>query len=142
MPLGTVTGEDDIMDRLREIEGVDVMEGDYVEDSYKPEVDPVTQLFNPYMLVKFNGSFQLYDNGIVGPEKDTQRASITIYIASPDDRTTREYRDSVREKLLTNFRPTDGGPLRPGNAYAFVDPDVGYHRYVHALSFSYTFNLS
>lgn len=140
--LSTVPGEDNIVTRIKEIEGVDVMESDYTDDSYLPDVDDTTKLFKPYILVKFNGGFQQYDNGICGPEKDTQRATFTVYIVSPDDRITREFRDQVREKMLTNFRPTDGSSLRPGNSYSFVDPDLGYHRYVHALAFSYLFNLS
>lgn len=139
--LGTVTGEDDIVLKLKELAGIDVMEGDYTDDSFLPVVDE-NKLFKPYMLVKFNGAFQVYENGICGPEKDTQRATFTVYIVSPDDRVTREYRDKVREKMLTNFRPTDGSSLRPGNSYSFTDPDLGYHRYVHALAFSYLFNLS
>jgi len=139
--LNTLPGEIDIVNKLKEILGIDVMEGDYVDDGYIPVVD-ANKLFKPYMLVKFNGSFQQYDNGIAGPELDTQRATFTVYAVSPDDRTTRALRDQVRVKMLTNFRPTDGGSLRPGNAYSFVDPDLGFHRYVHALSFSYTFNLS
>ena len=141
MPLATLAGEIDIINKLKEIPGVDVMEGDYVDDSYLPEVDS-NKLFKPYILVKFNGSFQEYDNGICGPDKDTQRATITVYCVSPEDRVTRTIRDQVRVKMLTNFRPTDGGPLRPGNAFSFVDPDLGYHRYVHALAYTYTFNLS
>lgn len=140
MPLNTVPGEDDIVDRIKEIDGVDVMESDYVDDSYIPVVD-ANKMFKPYILVKFNGGFQHYDHGIVGPEKDTQRATFTVYIVSPDDRTTRLIRDQVRVKLFTDFRPTDGGFLRPGNSYSFVDPDLGFHRYVHALAFSYMFNL-
>lgn len=141
MPLSTVPGEDDIVTRLKEIPGVDVMESDYTDDSYVPEVD-ANKMFKPYLLVKFNGGFQDYDNGICGPEKDTQRATFTVYVVSPDDRTTRDLRDQVRQKMLTDFRPTDGSSLRPGNSYSFVDPDLGYHRYVHAPSFSYKFNLS
>jgi len=141
MPLGTYPGEEDIVEKLREIEGVDIMEGDYVDDSYLPDVDE-NKLFKPYALVKFHGSFQAYDNGIVGPEKDTQRASFTVYVVSPDDATTRKLRDQVRVKLLTDFRPEDGSSLRPGNAFSFTDPDLGYHRYVHALAYSYQFNLS
>lgn len=141
MALGTYTGELDILAKVREIPGLDVMEGDYVDDSYLPSVD-ANKLFKPYALVKFHGSFQAYDNGIVGPDKDTQRATFTVYVVSPDDATTRKLRDQVRVKMLTNFRPTDGSSLRPGNAYSFTDPDLGYHRYVHALAFSYQFNLS
>lgn len=141
MPLATTPGEDDIIAKLKTIPGVDVMPGDYVEDSYLPKVD-ANKLFKPYMLVKFNGGFQAYDNGIVGPEKDTQRATFTVYVVSPDDKVTRQIRDQVREKMLTNFRPTDGSSLRPGNSYSFVDPDLGYHRYVQAIAFTYQFNLS
>lgn len=141
MPLNTVPGEDDIVARIKEIEGVDVHESDYTDDSYLPTVD-ANKLFKPYILVKFNGGFQAYDNGICGPEKDSQRATFTVYVVSPDDRVTRGLRDQVREKMLTNFRPTDGSSLRPGNSYSFVDPDLGYHRYVHATAFSYLFNLS
>lgn len=141
MPLGTTPGETDITNKLKTIDKVDVMEGDYTDDSYLPDVD-ANGLFKPYILVKFNGSLQEYDNGIVGPEKDTQRATFTVFVVSPDDRVSRILRDQVREKMLTNFRPTDGSFLRPGNAYSFVDPELGYHRYVHALAYSYKFNLS
>jgi len=141
MPVASATGEDDILAKIKTIVGVDVMESDYVDDSYLPVLD-ANKMFKPYILVKFNGGFPEYDNGICGPEKDTQRASITVYVVTPDARTTRTFRDQVREKMLTNFRPTDAGPLRPGNSYSFVDPDLGFHRYVQALSFSYTFNLS
>lgn len=141
MPLATVPGEDTIVARLKEILGVDVMEGDYTDDSYLPTLDE-NKMFKPYLLVKFNGGFQAYDNGICGPEKDTQKATFTVYVVTPDDRTTRDIRDQVRQKMLTNFQPTDGSSLRPGNSYSFVDPDLGFHRYVHATAFSYLFNLS
>ena len=141
MPLASLPGETDIVNKVKEIPGVDVMESDYVDDSYEPVVDE-NKLFKPYILVKFNGGFQAYDNGIVGPETDTQRATFTVYVVSPDDQTTRNIRDQVRVKMLTSFSPTDGSSLRPGNSFSFVDPDLGYHRYVHASSFSYLFNLS
>lgn len=141
MPVASSTGEDDILNKIKEIVGVDVMESDYTDDSYLPTLD-ANKMFVPYILVKFNGGYPEYDNGICGPEKDTMRSTVTVYVVSPDARTTRTFRDQVRTKLLTNFRPTDGGSLRPGNSYSFVDPDLGYHRYVQALSFSYSFNLS
>lgn len=141
MPLETVPGEDDILARVRTVPGIDVIEGEYTQDSFAPKTD-ANKMFRPYALVKFNGSFQSYDNGIVGPEKDTQRATITIYVVSPDDRTSRILRDQIRIALLTDFSPTDGSALRPGNSYSFTDPDLGYHRYVHTLGFSYLTNLS
>lgn len=140
MTVSSALGEDDILAKMKEIEGVDVMEGDYTDDSYLPEMDE-NKMFVPYMLVKFNGGFPAYDDGICGPEKDTMRATFTVYVVSPDARTTRVFRDQVREKMLTNFRPTDAGSLKPGNSFSFTDPDLGYHRYVQALSFSYQFNL-
>ena len=51
MALATLPGEQDILAKLREIPGVDVMEGDYVDDGYIPVVDS-NKLFKPYMLVK------------------------------------------------------------------------------------------
>lgn len=141
MPIASTIGEDDIIAKVKTIPGVDVMESDYVDDGYVPVLD-ANKMFKPYMLIKFNGGFPAYDNGICGPEKDTQRASITVYVVTPDARTTRLLKDQVREKLLTNFRPGDGSSLKAGNSYSFVDTDIGYHRYVHAVSFSYTFNLS
>lgn len=141
MPLSAVAGEDDIIARIKEIPGIDVMEGDYTEDAYIPEMDEFKR-FVPYVLVKFNGAYQDYDNGICGPDKDTLRGTFTVYVVSPDDRVTRILRDQVRTKMLTDFRPTDGSALRPGNSYSFVDPDLGLHRHVHALAFTYMFNLS
>lgn len=140
MPLSASAGENDILAKLKTIPGVDVMESDYTDDSYVP--DQVNGLFKPYIQVKFNGAFQEYNNGIVGPDKDTLRANFTVYVVSPDAATTRNIRDQVRVKLLTNFRPTDGSSLRPSTSFSFVDPDLGFHRYVQALSFNYSFNLS
>lgn len=142
MPLSTVAGEDDIIAKLRTIEGVDVIEGEYTQDSWNPQVDPVNKMFAPYLLVKFNGGFPAYENGICGPEKDTQRATFSVFVVSPDDRKTREYRDRVRELMLTDFRPTDGSSLRPTGGYSFIDADLGYHRYVSNVGFSYMTNLS
>jgi len=141
MPLAQTPGEDDIIARLRTIPGVDVMEGEYTPDGYVPPVDSAG-LFKPYILVRFDAPQTGYDPGIADPSWDTQRASLVTYIVSPDDRVTRQIRDQVREKLLINFRPTDGGFLRPKSGFNFVDPDLGYHRYVQAIGFTYNFNLS
>lgn len=138
MALSASPGEDDILARLAEIPGVDVMESDYVDDSYAPKGEQ----FPPYILVKFNGAFQEYDNGIVGPDKDSLRTNFTVYVVSPEASVTRSIRDQVRVKLLTNFHPTDGSSLRPSTSYSFVDADLGFHRYVQALSFNYSFNLN
>ena len=141
MPLNAVQGEDDITAKLRTLPGVDVIEGEYTPDGYVPVTD-AQKMFKPYLLIKFNGGFPSYDNGIVGPEKDTQRATFSVYIVTPVDRVTRQIRDQVRELMLTDFRPTDGSSLRPTGGYSFIDADLGYHRYVANIGFSYTFNLS
>lgn len=141
MPLSASPGEDSIIAKIKEIPGIDVMESDYTDDSYIPETD-ANKMFVPYVQVKFDGAFQTYDNGICGPERDTLRATFTVYVVSPDAANARDLRDQVRVKLLSNFRPTDGSFLRPGNSYSFVDPDLGYQRYVQVMAFSYQFNLS
>lgn len=141
MPLNTLPGEDDIVAKLRTIAGVDVMEGEYASDSFVPTVD-ANKMFVPYMLVKFFPAFPGYDDGICGPEKDTLRATFGVYVVSPDDNTTRSFVGQVREKMLTNFRPTDGSSLKPTGGYSFVDSDLGYNRYVSNIGFSYMTNLS
>lgn len=142
MPLDSIQGEDDVLAKLREIPGVDVSEGEYTDDSYVPKVDPATQMFKPYLLIKWNAAFPTNDNGIVGPEKDTLRNSFSVYVVSPDDRTTRIIRNQVREKMLTNFAPTDGSALKPTGGFSFVDADLGYNRFAHNIGFSYWTNLS
>lgn len=141
MSLNSLQSEDDIMDKLKTIPGVDVIEGEYTEDSFVPKED-ANKMFRPYLLVKFNGGFPAYDNGIVGPELDTQRASFSIYIVAPDDRVARDIRSQVRIKMLTDFQPTDSSSLRPTGGFSFVDSDLGYNRYAHNIGFAYTFNLS
>lgn len=141
MPLSMTPGQDDIVAKLKEIQGVDVMEGEYTDDSYVPVVDD-NKLFRPYILTGFFPATMTVDNGIAQPEKDTQRATIEVFVVSPDDRLTRVLADQAREKLLISFRPTDSSFLRAKGGYKFVDPDLGYHRYVQVLSFTYTFNLS
>jgi hypothetical protein len=140
--LGQLAGEDDIVARLKQIPGVDVIQGEYTSDSYLPSVDTTTGLFKPYILLKIDAATQFFDNGIADPAWDTQKAGIQVFVVSPDDRVTRGIRDQVREKLLSGFRPTDGSYLRPRGGYSFIDPDLGFHRYVQVLGFTYTFNLT
>lgn len=137
----TGPGELDILAKIRTIPGVDVIEGEYTNDSYKPKVDPISKMFKPYLLVKFNGGFATNDNGIVSSLHDTGRASITVFVVSPDDGVSRDLRDQLRVKMLDRFEPTDGSALRPGGSYSFVDSDLGYNRYAQVTSFSYTYNL-
>lgn len=141
MPLNSEPGEDDVMAKLRTIPGVDIVEGEYTPDSWTPDVD-ANGLFKPYFTVKFNAGFPTYDNGIVGPEKDSLRNTFSVYVASPDDRLTRNLRNQVREKMLTDFAPTDGSSLKPTGGFSFVDSDLGYNRYVHNIGFAYQTNLS
>lgn len=141
MPLDTSAGEQDIVAKIKTIPGVDVFEGEYLPDSFVPVVD-ANKMFKPYLLIKFNAGFPTYDNGIVGPDKDTLRNTFSVYVVSPVDRVTRNIRDQVRQKMLTDFRPTDGSSLRPAGGYSFIDTDLGYHRYVHNIGFAYTTNLS
>jgi hypothetical protein len=129
------------MNRIRTVPGIDVIEGEYTPDSFKPKTD-ANGMFDPYVLVKFNGDFPAHENGIVGPDKDTQRASFSIYVVAPDDRIARDIRNQIRVVLLTNFAPTDGSSLRATGGYSFVDSDLGYQRYAHNAAFSYLRNLS
>lgn len=141
MSVSAVPGEDSVVAQIKTIPGVDVYEGEYTPDSFNPTVD-ANNMFVPYILIKFSGAFSTVDNGICGPEKDTLRNTFSVYVVSPDDRTTRLLRDQVRAKMLTNFRPTDAGTLRPTGGFSFIDADLGYHRYVHNIGFAYNYNLS
>jgi hypothetical protein len=134
-------GEDDIITQLKTIAGVDVFNGEYTSDSYTPVVD-ANKLFKPYLTVKFNGAFPAHDNGITTPNLDMQRSTFSVYVVSPDDRVTRQIRNQVRIKMLTNFHPTDGSTLSPLSGLSFIDVDTGYQRYVHVIAFSFYFNLS
>lgn len=142
MPLEQLAGEDDIIAKIRELTDLDVFEGEYTPDGYKPELDPESKLFAPYITVKFHPAISGNDPGIADPAWDTQRGSFTVFVVSPDDRTTREIRDRVRVKLLKDFRPEDGSRIRVRGGFSFTDPDVGYHRYVQANEYTYVFNLS
>lgn len=141
MTLGTAAGELDIVNKIKEVPGIDVIEGEYTPDSYIPVTD-ANKMFVPYALIKFNGAFPWNDNGIVGPQYDTLRASFSVYVVAPTDRVARSIRDQVRIKLLTNFHPTDGSLLSNSTGLSFIDSDLGYNRYVHNVGFSYLFNLS
>lgn len=141
MPLDSMPGEDDVVARIKTIPGVDVFEGEYLPDSFTPVLD-ANKMFKPYLVIKFNAGFPTYDNGIVGPEKDSLRNTFSVYVVTPSDRVTRQIRNQVREKMLTNFVPRDGSSLRPQGGYSFVDTDLGYNRYVHNIGFAYQTNLS
>lgn len=141
MSLSSGPGELDIFNKIKEVPGIDVQEGEYTADSYSPVVD-ANKMFKPYALIKFNGAFPWNDSGIVGPQYDTLRASFSVYVVSPSDRVSRSIRDQIRVKLMTGFRPTDGSLLNNTSGLSFIDSDLGYNRYVHVVGFSYLFNLS
>jgi hypothetical protein len=141
MPLNSLQGEDDIITQLKTIAGVDVFNGEYTSDGYVPQTDANT-MFKPYLTVKFNGAFPAHDNGITTPDLDTQRATFSVYVITPDDRVTRNILNQVRVKMLTNFHPTDGSTLSPTGGQSFIDASSGLQRYCHVISFSYYFNLS
>jgi hypothetical protein len=141
MPLTFTLGENDVLTKIRTIPGVDVLEGEYAPDFWKPTVDDNGN-FIPYLTVKFNGAFPANDNGIVGPEKDTQRVSVSIYIIAPDSNISRQIRDQVTTVLLTDFKPTDGSSLRSAGSLSFIDTSLGHKRYVSSVSFNYLANLS
>lgn len=141
MPLTFTQGENDVLAKVQTIPGVDVLEGEYAPDNWLPDFDE-NDNFVPYLTVKFNGSFPANDNGIVGPEKDTQRVSVSIYIVAPDSNISRQIRDQVSVAMLTNFKPTDGSSLRSAGSLSFMDTSLGKKRYVSSLSFNYLANLS
>lgn len=141
--LSQLGSQDDIEARLRtlaEPENVDVAVGEYLGDSFKPEVDE-NGLFKPYILLSFIGSFPTYESGIVSPRQDTERATFGVYVVSPGDRISRELRDKIRE-LLIGYEPVDSGHIRATAGYSFVDTELGYHRYAYNISFAYITNLS
>lgn len=142
MPLEQLPGENAIIARLREIEGVDILEGEYTPDGWAPQVDPLNKLFTPYVTVKFHPATPGNDPGIADQSWDTQRASFTTFVVAPRDNLAREVRDKVRAKLLRAFSPPDGSRITARGGFAFADPDVGYHRYVQANEYTYMFNLS
>jgi hypothetical protein len=141
LTLASAAGELDILNKIKEVPGIDVQEGEYTADSFVPKVD-ANKMFKPYALIKFNGAFPWNDSGIVGPQYDTLRASFSVYIVSPTDRVSRKIRDDIRIKLMTNWHPTDGSLLSNTSGLSFIDTDLGYNRYVHVVGFSYLFNLS
>lgn len=141
MVLSIVNSEDDVIAQIKTVPGIDVYAGAYTPDSFNPRVD-AHGMFTPYVLVRFNGSYQTNDQGIIGYDKDTLRNTFTAYIVSPDDRTTRDLRDQVRQALLVDFQPTDSSSLAPAGGLSFVDADLGYNRYVNASDYYYITNLS
>lgn len=140
MPISQVPGQDDIMEQLRTIEGVEVYEGQYLTDGAVPKTN--TQgLFEPYITTVFGASYMGADRGIVSERYNTMRTTVTVYVVSPSDRLTRQYLDIVRDKLL-GFIPEDGTQLQPYGGYDFVDADLGVNRYVHSAVFQYSTNMS
>lgn len=119
--------------------GVSFMMGDYVMDSFVPTVDS-NGLFKPYVLCKVHTSYETKDNGICGKEKDPLQGSFSFYVVSPDGWVTQELTDSIREELRgKRFASSDS--LLVSGGYSFVDADLGYHRYVQNVGFTFRYNL-
>jgi hypothetical protein len=141
MSLDFILGEDDVTAKIKTVPGIDVMEGEYVFDSYVPDRD-ANGMWVPYVTIKFNGAFPAHDNGIVGPELDTQRISFSVYVCAPTSRVSRAIRDQITKALLTDFAPTDGSSLLPAGSLSFIDVSLGWKRYISNISYSYMANLS
>lgn len=139
MALDMLAGQDDIMDALRAIEGVDVYEGQYLTDGAVPSLDE-NGLFPPYITTIFGAVYQGSSRGIVSERLNTLRTTVTVYVVSPTDRLTREYIDKVRDALL-GLVPTDGTELQAFGGYDFVDADLGVNRYVHSSVYQYDTNM-
>lgn len=118
---------------------VDLMMGDYVMDSFVPESD-ANNLFTPYILCKIHTSYETADNGICEKSADPLQGSFSLYIVSPDGWITQELTDNVRI-ALRGKRFVDTGPLLVSGGYSFVDADLGYHRYVQNIGFTFQHNL-
>lgn len=122
------------------VKNVDVMMGDYTMDSYIPKVDG-NGLFSPYILCKVHTSYETSDNGIVGKDKDPLQGSFSFYIVTPDGWATQKLTDLVRTTLRgKRFAGSDA--LTVSGGYSFVDPDLGFHRYVQNIGFTFKYNLA
>lgn len=120
--------------------GVDFMVGDYVMDSYVPKVD-ADGLFRPYCLLKVHTSYETADNGICEKDADPLKASFSLYMVAPDGWVVQELADEIRA-TLRGKRFTDTDALLVSGGYSFVDADLGYHRYVQNIGFTFRHNLA
>ena len=140
MPLAQVPGHDSILGQLQDIQGVDVYEGQYITDGAIPQLD-AAGLFPPYITTVFGASYTGSSRGIGSERLNTLRTTVTVYVVSPTDRLTRQYIDSVRDKLI-GFIPVDGSQLETFGGYEFTDADLGVTRYVHSAIFQYETNMT
>ena len=118
---------------------VDIMMGDYVMDSYVPTVD-TNGLFKPYILCKVHTAYETADNGICEKSADPLQGNFSLFIVTPDGWVTQKLTDEVRV-ALRGKRFTDTDMLLVSGGYSFVDPDLGFHRYVQNIGFSFRYNL-
>jgi hypothetical protein len=140
MPLNQLPGQDAIIAQLKTIVGANVYQGQYVTDGAIPPID-AQGLFEPYITTIFGATYRGHEPGIVSERYNSMNTTVTVYCASPDDRLTRSFIDDVRDKLI-GFIPTDCTELKPNGGYIYVDADLGVNRYVHAVVFSYTTNMT
>lgn len=140
MPLNQVPGQNDILAQLRTIPVIPVYEGQYLTDGAKP---PMWEggIFQPYITTVFGATYQGHDRGIVSERYNSVVTTVTVYCVAPTDKISRQYLDTVREKL-TGFIPTDGTQLAPYGGYNYVDADLGANRYVNSAVFRYTTNMA
>lgn len=130
----------EMFEHLRDsIDGVDFMMGDYVMDSYVPEVDS-DKLFKPYVLCKAHTSYETGDNGICEKSHDPLKGSLSFYVVTPDGWITQEITDDIRV-ALRGKRFTDTDYFVTSGGYSFTDADLGYHRYAQNIGFTFNYNL-
>lgn len=139
MALSQLAAQDAIMDQLRAIGGIDVVEGQYLQDGTGAQIKE-GGLFVPYMTVEFGTSYQSAERNIVTSRMDGLRTSVNVSVVAPSDRLSREFEADVRNALV-GYYPPDSTPLAVNGGYNFIDADLGPNRYVHSTLFSFTTNM-
>lgn len=135
-----VDAENDIFAKAQELTGVDVMQGTYTSDFFVPKKD-AQGFFVPYITLAYGTAYRTTDRHITTTRDDPQRVTVTCYVVGPTDKIARQIRSQLEDKLI-GFVPQDSGELAIQGGYNFEDADLGLHRYIYAVIFAYTTNLT
>ena len=136
--LATEDAFQDILERLREIDGVDV-----VETENDDEVKLVGDTIQPYIIVMFGGPVRAARGRGIGPSaNDVNVLWVNTYCVSGNPSISRQIKDAVVGKLV-DFYPTDSGRLTVdgGQQFDWASTTTLPKRYVSVATFTFRHNL-
>jgi hypothetical protein len=140
MGLSLLPVQDQIITKLKELPQT-VYENGVPDDA---SLSHSNGIMKPFIVPLFGGYSRAVDGrGIISSRQDLGESFCTVQCVGPNERSSRQIADLVRNKLM-GFIPEDAGELRPVGTSRIVTPEFTSRptRYISEVTFRYPVNVN